>query len=100
MIANGDKQAAILKAEGLREATILEAEGRRQAAILEAEGYSTALDKVFKVAQGVDSKTLTLQYLEALKNLGEGASTKFFFPTELMNLAKPLSEYAKGAHQE
>lgn len=100
MIANGDKQAAILKAEGLREATILEAEGSRQAAILEAEGYALALDKVFEVAKEVDSKTLTLQYLEALKNLGEGASTKFIIPTELLNLAKPLSDYAKGAHQD
>jgi regulator of protease activity HflC (stomatin/prohibitin superfamily) len=100
MIADGDKQAAILKAEGTREATILEAEGRRKAAILEAEGYAQALDKIFEVAQGVDSKTLTLQYLDALKNLGEGASTKFIIPTELMNLAKPISDFAKGAHQE
>ncbi len=100
MIATGDKQAAILQAEGQREATVLEAEGRRQAAILEAEGFALALDKVFSVAQGVDSKTLTLQYLDALKNLGESASTKFIIPTELMNLAKPISEFAKGAHQE
>jgi regulator of protease activity HflC (stomatin/prohibitin superfamily) len=100
MIANGDKQAAILKAEGLREATILEAEGSRQAAILEAEGYALALDKVFEVAKDVDSKTLTLQYLEALKNLGAGASTKFIIPTELLNLAKPLTDLAKGAHQD
>ncbi len=100
MIATGEKQAAILQAEGQREATILEAEGRRQAAILEAEGYSQALDKIFEVAKGIDNKTMTLQYLEALKNLGEGASTKFLIPTELMNLAKPLSEYAKGVTQE
>jgi len=100
MIAEGDKQAAVLKAQGTREATILEAEGQRKATILEAEGYAQSLDKIFAVAQGVDSKTLTLQYLEALKNLGEGASTKFIIPTELMNLAKPISDFAKGAHQE
>jgi regulator of protease activity HflC (stomatin/prohibitin superfamily) len=100
MIATGKKQATILEAEGSREATILNAEGSKKGAILEAEGFALALQKIFEVAKDVDSKTLTLQYLEALKNLGEGASTKFFFPTELMNLAKPLSEYAKGAHQE
>ena len=100
MIANGDKQAAILQAEGQREATVLEAEGLRQAAILEAEGYALALDKVYQVAKDLDSKTLTLQYLEALKNLGEGASTKFIIPTELLNLAKPLSDFTKGALQE
>jgi len=100
MIATGKKQATILEAEGSREATILNAEGNKKGAVLEAEGFALALQKVFEVAKDVDSKTLTLQYLEALKNLGEGASTKFIIPTELMNLAKPLSEYAKGAHQE
>jgi regulator of protease activity HflC (stomatin/prohibitin superfamily) len=100
MIATGKKQATILEAEGSREATILNAEGTKKGAILEAEGFALALQKIFEVAKDVDSKTLTLQYLEALKNLGEGASTKFIIPTELMNLAKPLSEYAKGAHQE
>jgi len=99
-IATGKKQATILEAEGAREATILNAEGTKKGAILEAEGFALALQKIFEVAKDVDSKTLTLQYLEALKNLGEGASTKFIIPTELMNLAKPLSEYAKGAHQE
>ncbi len=99
-IATGEKQAAILEAEGSREATILNAEGRRKGAILEAEGFALALEKIFEVAQGVDSKTLTLQYLEALKELGAGESTKFIIPTELLNLARPLSDLAKGAHQE
>jgi regulator of protease activity HflC (stomatin/prohibitin superfamily) len=100
MIATGEKQAAILSAEGQREATVLNAEGRKQGAILEAEGYALALDKVFEVAKGLDSKTLTLQYLNALKELGSGASTKFIIPTELLNLAKPLSDFAKNAHQD
>jgi regulator of protease activity HflC (stomatin/prohibitin superfamily) len=100
MIATGEKQAAILSAEGEREATVLNAEGRKQGAILEAEGYALALDKVFEVAKGLDSKTLTLQYLNALKELGSGASTKFIIPTELLNLAKPLSDLAKNAHQD
>jgi regulator of protease activity HflC (stomatin/prohibitin superfamily) len=99
-IATGKKQATILEAEGSREATILNAEGTKKGAILEAEGFALALQKIFEVAKDVDSKTLTLQYLEALKNLGEGAATKFIIPTELLNLAKPLSDIAKGAHQE
>ncbi len=99
-VAEGDKQAAILKAEGDRQATILQAEGERQAAILRAEGFATALDAIYKVAQNVDSKTLTLQYLEALKALGEGAATKFIIPTELLNLAQPLTALAQQAHQE
>jgi regulator of protease activity HflC (stomatin/prohibitin superfamily) len=99
-VANGEKEATILNAEGNRQSKILQAEGQREASILEAEGFALALDKIFEVAKGVDSKTLTLQYLEALKGLGEGASTKFIIPTELLNLAKPISEFAKGAHSE
>jgi len=44
------------------------------------------------VAQHIDSKTLTLQYLEALKVLGEGASTKFIFPMEFTKLLQPLED--------
>jgi len=100
IIATGEKQATILEAEGSREATILNAEGTKKGAVLEAEGYALALSKIFEIAKDVDSKTLTLQYLEALKNLGEGASTKFVIPTELISLAKPISDYARGALEE
>ncbi len=96
-IAEGDKQAAILKAEGLRQSTILTAEGDRNAAILRAEGFALALDKIYQVAQTVDSKTLSLQYLEALKVLGSSPATKFIFPLEFANFLKPLSSYAEGA---
>ena len=96
-VAEGEKQATILQAEGERQATILRAGGDRQAAVLRAEGFASALDEVFKVAQKVDSKTLTLQYLEALKELGAGASTKFIFPAELVNLVRPLSAHTRQA---
>lgn len=99
-IAEGQKQAVILRAEGDRQATILQAEADREAARLRAEGYALALDEIYDVAQGIDSKTLTLQYLEVLKGLGEGQATKFIIPTELMNLAQPLSSFARTAYQE
>ena len=99
-VAEGEKQASILRAEGERQATILQSQGDREASIQRAEGFALALNEIYKVAQDVDSKTLTLQYLEALKALGEGESTKFIIPTELMNLAQPLSALAKQAHQE
>jgi regulator of protease activity HflC (stomatin/prohibitin superfamily) len=99
-VAEGEKQAAILRAEGARESAILLAGGDREAAILRAEGFAAALGEISKVAREVDSKTLTLQYLEALKSLGEGASTKFVLPTELLNLVRPLSAHAQQALQE
>ncbi len=85
-VAEGDRQAAILKADGMKQAAILQAEGERQAQVLRAEGYSLALEKIFGVAQTVDSKTMTLQYFETLKNMAQGASTKYIFPMEFTSL--------------
>jgi len=99
-VAEGEKQAAILKAEGHRQGTILTAEGDRQAAILRAEGFSLALDKIFAVAQGVDAKTMSLQYLEALKSIGASPATKFIFPMEFTGLLRPFTQYAQQATGE
>ncbi len=84
--AEGKKQAAIAVAEGEKQSAILKAEGERQASILRAEGFSLALSKIFEVARGVDEKTLSLQYLETLKSLGSGPSTKFILPMEFSSL--------------
>ena len=89
-VAEGEKQAAILQAEGQRQAEILTAEGDQQAAILRADGFSNALDKIYAVAQNIDSKTLSLQYFDTLKQLGASDSTKFIFPMEFTNLLSPF----------
>ena len=95
--AEGTKSAAITVAEGQKQSEILKAEGDRQAAILRAEGFSLALDKIFSVAKNVDSKTLSLQYLEALKSIGQSPSTKYIFPMEFMNLLEPFVKNTKEA---
>ena len=84
--AEGSKQAAILEAQGEREAAILRAEGNRQGAILNAEGYSNALNQINAVAQTADARTMSLQYFETLKQMGEGAATKFIFPMEFTSM--------------
>ena len=96
-VATGDKDAAILRAEGEKQSNILRAEGERAAQALRAEGFAVALDTIFKVATTVDSKTMTLQYFETLKRLGEGAATKFIFPMEFTNLIKPIIGQAEEA---
>ena len=88
--AEGDKQAAILSAEGLRQSEILTAEGDQQAAVLRAEGFSTALDRIYQVANTVDAKTMSLQYFETLKSLGSSPSTKFIFPMEFTSMLQPF----------
>ena len=84
--AEGTKAAAITVADGEKQAAILKAEGERQAAILRAEGFALALSKIFEVAKGIDAKTMSLQYLEALKTLGASPATKFVLPLELTSL--------------
>ena len=96
-VAEGNKQAAILNAEGNRQATILEAEGHRQEAILAAEGYAEALQRIYAVAQQIDPKTMSLQYLEALKEIGASPATKFIFPMELTTLMRSFSDFAARA---
>ncbi|MFQ5873519.1 MAG: SPFH domain-containing protein [Dehalococcoidia bacterium] len=99
-VAEGEKQAAILSAEGRRQAAILTAEGERQAAILNAEGFSLALDKIYSVAKGVDSKTMSLQYFETLKQLGASPSTKFIFPMEFTGVLKPFVSMASDSEKK
>lgn len=100
MVAEGDKQARILKAEGQRQAEILEAEGQRQATALRAEGYALALDNIFKIAQQVDSKTMSLEYLSTLKALGQSEATKFVIPIEFTSLLQPLQEHTRRADED
>ncbi len=94
--SEGSRQAAINVAEGQKQAEILKAEGDRQAAILRAEGFSEALTRIFQAASGVDQKTMALQYLEALKALGNSPSTKFVIPTEFTRLIEPFTGFVQG----
>src|SRR3989475_5169926 len=93
--AEGKKQSAILVAEGSKQSAILEAEGQRQAQYLKAEGFALALSKIYEAAQAVDAKTMTLQYLDALRALGASPATKFVLPTEFTALAAPLLGFTR-----
>jgi len=98
--AEGSKQAAITVAEGNKQSAILNAEGDRQAAILRAEGFALALTKIYESAQGVDAKTMSLQYLEALKQIGASPSTKYVIPMEFTNLLSGISGLAERAFND
>ena len=84
--AEGQKSASITVAEGEKQSAILQAEGERQAAELRAQGFAAALGRILEVAGNVDKTTMTLQYLETLKQIGTSPSTKFVVPVELTNL--------------
>jgi regulator of protease activity HflC (stomatin/prohibitin superfamily) len=95
--AEGSKQASITVAEGEKQAAILTAEGDRQAAILRAEGFSLALGKIFEVAKTIDANTMSLQYLETLKQIGNSPSTKLVVPMELAGLLSKVTGLAEDS---
>jgi hypothetical protein len=65
-----------------------------------AEGYADALQRIFDTAKGVDSKTMSLQYLEALKDIGGGESTKYVIPMEFTRLLQPFVGHAEKSAQD
>src|SRR5450759_998888 len=95
--SEGTRQATINVAEGDKQSAILRAEGDRQAAILRAQGFSNALQTIFEAAKGIDSKTMALQYLDALKALGAGTAPKFVIPLEFTQLVGPISTMIDSA---
>ena len=98
--AEGERQAAILEAEGARQSEILKAEGDQQAQVLRAEGFSSALDRIYQVAATVDAKTMSLQYFDTLKSLGDSPSTKWIFPMEFTNMLAPFLGMGSGSQQQ
>ncbi|MCL4246535.1 MAG: SPFH/Band 7/PHB domain protein [Anaerolineae bacterium] len=90
-VAEGEKQAAILRAEGRRQGMILEAEGERQAQLLKAQGFSAALKALEEEARSLTERTMMLQYLETLRQVGASASTKFIVPMEVTSLMQRLT---------
>ncbi len=95
--ADGTREASIKVAEGQKQAEILKAEGDQQAAVLRASGFAQALETIYGVAQRVDTNTMSLQYLDTLKALGQSPSAKFIFPMEFTNLIGTIARTRNNA---
>jgi regulator of protease activity HflC (stomatin/prohibitin superfamily) len=100
LTAEGDKAARILQAEGNREAQITEAEGDRQAALLRAQGFADALQRIHETARGLDSNTMSLQYLDTLAKLGQTEATKYILPMEFTSLMGNLLRHTSDSGQD
>ncbi len=88
--AEAIKTADITESEGQRQSEILRAEGDQQAQLLRAQGFSSALENINRVANTVDARTMSLQYFDTLKSLGDSPSTKWIFPMEFTNMLAPF----------
>jgi len=83
MSAERSRRAVIIDVDGKRDAAVRVADDQEQAAILEAEGYAQALAQICTVMRHLDSQTMNLQYMEALKALGATPSAKLVVPAEV-----------------
>lgn len=95
--AEGKKKSRILEAEGLRQSMILEAEGRRLATILESQGEAQRLRILSVGAAAMDSKALSVLSMDTIQKVGQGESSKIFFPMELSRLVDGISDYVGSA---
>src|SRR5262249_10944693 len=95
--AEGKREAAVTVATGEKQAAILASEGARQSAILRAEGNAQALETIYSVARTIDTKTMSLQYLDTLRSIGASQSTKFLIPMEFTSMLQPLVSLAGQA---
>ncbi len=117
--ANGYREAAIARANGEKEASILAAEGRKQAAVLDAEGEAKAIElragadklRLTKLGEGegaaalarltgikeaqADQSVLTVEYLSALEEIGDGRATKLVIPADFSGLLGTVSALAE-----
>jgi len=95
--AEGKKKSRILEAEGLQQSMVLEAEGKKVALILESQGEAQRLRIMSVGAASLDSKALSVLSMETMKSVGQGQSSKIFFPMEVTRLMEGISEYVGSA---
>jgi regulator of protease activity HflC (stomatin/prohibitin superfamily) len=102
MMAERDKRAQILAAEGLKQSQILEAEGRREAAFRDAEARERGAEAEAKATQVVSDAIakgdvqalnyfVALKYTEALGRIGSASNSKtVLMPLEAASLIGTL----------
>ena len=100
LVSEGEKMSNILKAEGIKQSEILQAEGSRVSQILRSQGKAQSLRVLSFGSATLDTKSLTVLSLDAMKALGNGQATKIVVPFELTNLVKGIAKYASGAAEQ
>ena len=84
LVAEGEKESAILRADAVKQQRILEAEGEAQAILAVQKANADAI-RLLNEAMPTD-KVLALRSLEALAKVANGKATKIIIPSDLQNL--------------
>ena len=100
MIAERERRAAVIKAEGVRKAAILEAEGVKQSMILTGQGEAEkirlvqeatadGLKMINDAAPTAEAQNIYLgvKSLQAFEKAADGQATKIIIPSEIQGLA-------------
>ncbi|TIP06587.1 MAG: SPFH/Band 7/PHB domain protein, partial [Mesorhizobium sp.] len=111
MMAERDKRAQILAAEGLKQSQILEAEGRREAAFRDAEARERSAEAEAKATQVVSEAIakgdvqainyfVAQKYTEALAKIGSSSNNKIvLMPFEASSLIGSLGGIGEIARE-
>src|SRR6202007_2895944 len=84
--AEGKRQAAVLKARGESEATVLRAEAEAKAQAARARGQAEAITTVFRAIHegNPDQRLLAYQYMQMLPQIAQGDANKVWIvPSEI-----------------
>ena len=94
--AQADKESQILAAEAEKQSMILRADAVKEQKILEAEGEAQAIDMVQKaIAESIvklnaanpNEQVIQLKSLEAFAKAADGKATKIIIPSEIQGIA-------------
>lgn len=84
-MAEGEKEAAILRADAEKQAAILRADGEAQAILLVQKALADSLAMLNEA--NPNDQVIKLKGLEALQKVADGQATKLVIPSDLSALA-------------
>ena len=93
MIAEGEKQSTILRAEAKKEQQIREAEGEAAAILSIQKAKADALVLLREAAP--TQEVIALKGMETFEKVADGKATKIIIPSNLQNLAGMVSTFAE-----
>ena len=99
MIAERNKRATILEAEGMKEKAITEAEGKKTAMLMEAEAKAKAIELVANAEaeaikkineQNPSEAYIKLEAIKSVEKLANGQATKIVVPSDIASLTSNI----------